>query len=339
MERRAVLGLLGTGITAGLAGCSTEIPYFGDDAQSHPLGGSTTTLRVDDVSECPHNLVEITRDALDYWERASPEYVGFETEFELLTRNDPDVIIAFADEPVGCEDVQVESGEVLGCAPLVDETHPTDQPLTARVVAADRPPGLIKRTAEHEIGHLLGLQHDDEPGEIMSNDPAIRIPRYDRRIDTWETVRAAQGESISALDKYNDGIRAYNEEEFDVARKTLNGAGEMAQGGVQHVETALQDQTAFDTDPEWPTINEPVLTSRLDQLLAQIQAIENFISLMADAADAAAAGDIDRANELSDQADTSRESFTDLPAPTAGDIIGALGLVQGFEADEPIIDS
>ena len=136
-------------------------------SSGHPLAGTTQTVRVADNSDGPHDVEENARQALSYWEANAEEYAGFEVGFELDGSADADLVIAYGDDPRGCENVPEYSSRVLGCAPLLREGTRVPQPITARVVAAARPPGSIRVTTQHELGHMLGLTHDDPPGYVM----------------------------------------------------------------------------------------------------------------------------------------------------------------------------
>lgn len=341
MQRRRVLGCVGSGFVAGLAGCLSE----GRDAlresreaidETHPLA-ETSTVRVDDVSESAHDLTAITRDALDFWEEHSQEYAGFETGFELV-ETEPDVIIAYADDAVGCEDVAVASEEVLGCAPIVDEDFPTDQPVTARVVAGDRPPGMIEVTAKHEVGHLLGLKHHDEPEAIMSSNPSKRIPQYELRLDIWEHVREAKQDGTDGVELFNAGVSDWENEQFEPAHRKFSDAAKAFGRAAQAVERAQTDLETFEEEADRETLDSKTLEKHLDQLERRMETAETFGTSMNDAANGAASHNREQAAEYAEQADEEMDAFTDLSAPTIRDIVVSLGLVRDFDNDESVIE-
>ena len=67
MRRRAVLG--GLVVTAGCL----SVPSADTD-DSHPFAGETVTVRVDERTDSPYNLGELTERVLSFWESSSERY-------------------------------------------------------------------------------------------------------------------------------------------------------------------------------------------------------------------------------------------------------------------------
>jgi predicted Zn-dependent protease len=61
-------------------------------------------------------------------------------------------------------------------------------------------------TAKHELGHLLGLGHDDEPSEVVSSRPEDRIPDYERRVECWETAQTGVEQTNEGSDRYRQAL-------------------------------------------------------------------------------------------------------------------------------------
>lgn len=335
MRRRQLLGFVGAGVAGSVAGCSLSDISEATE-RSHPFSG-TTTVRVDDVSNAGQDTAAIAREGMQYWERRSEEVLGFSVSFEIA-EEEPDVILAFADEPAGCEEVDAHPDEVLGCAPLVEANHTIDPPLTARIVVGQRPRGMIEITAKHELGHLLGRGHDDDPVEIMSNDPADRIPRYEARSAVQEGIRAVQRHSNDAMERYNDGVTAYNEavemndsEQFSAAEDSFTAAVEAFENASDELASARQraeDLTAVSD------------TAKLDRLGEQFETLEervtlgiSFTSTMQESAAAAADGNRREAQNLADDAKATIDEYEAVDVPGMREVAVALGLVQEFDRD------
>jgi len=139
MQRRRFLEAVGGSAAAGVAGCLSLTP--GSD--EHPFAGTTQRVAIEDVSTSDHDLEQNTEESLAFWEENSESFAGFDVSFRLV-ESSPDLVIRYADSPEGCEDVEgFDSTRVLGCAPVLVPGRRVPDPVVARVVAGDRPFGLV----------------------------------------------------------------------------------------------------------------------------------------------------------------------------------------------------
>jgi hypothetical protein len=337
MRRRQVLVAAGASVATALAGCSAVELSPSRNAPGHPLADTTTTVRIDDRGTAEHDLETNAREALAYWEDHSQQYVGFDVAFEVVD-DDPDVVIEYADDSEGCRHLDGYSERVLGCAPLLRENSRAPEPIMIRVVAGARPDGKIRITTQHEIGHVLGPEHDDEPREIMSNRPEDRIPLYDVRIEIWEAVLDAQERSATATQSFNEGTTAWRSEnygdgieQFEDARRSFASAREL-------IESARERSDVFEGHPQVETVDLDGLRARLERIHERMDIAVEFAGLMADASRAAADGNRRRANSHLRNANASIRAFNDVDAPAVREIAVALGLVRGLDRDGTVID-
>lgn len=334
MRRRRFLEVSATGVAATLAGCTAVSPPRND---AHPFADSTVTVRVDIDTESDHDLDRNAREAMDFWEEHSTEYVGFGIEFER-TENDPDLVIAYADDDRGCEGVESSSAQVLGCAPLLGPGSRPRRPVIARVVAADRPYGKIRITTKHEIGHVLGLGHDDEPRHIMSNRPEDRIPLYEERIEIWELVLESQTHANDSTGRFNAGLERWETREYSDAADRFREATEGYDDAHDGFTTARERVEIFDGHPRVETVALEALRTHLDALVEKTGLASGFAGDMTEAADLAAQGETDAANALLDEANEQIRAFNAVQSPQIRDVAVALGLVRGFDRDEEIVE-
>lgn len=334
MLRRQFLVAGAAGVASSIAGCSSVLDRNGEPV--HPFADSTVTVRVDNNSDTGHDVEEITRDALQFWEVNSRQYAGFDVEFELED-DDPDVIVAFADDPSGCEDVPGFSERVLGCAPVLSPGSRPRFPVTARVVAGKRPPGKVLVTTQHEIGHLLGLGHDDEPREIMSNRPSDRIPMYDIRISIWEAVQVAHDETNEAIRLHNIGRSLWDDREDGGASELFGEALTAFQRGMVELESALEETAEFENHPRVETVALEELRTLLGRLIDRVSAAIGFSRSMRDAADARNEGDQATVSTRLTETNEYIQSFNEVESVELRDVAIALGLVRGFEQDDPVV--
>jgi hypothetical protein len=330
MRRRQLLAAGVTGLTGTVAGCLG----FSAPGDEHPLAGRTQTVRVQTRSDSLHDLDEIAATALSFWEANSETYAGFAVDFEIVEDEQPDLIIAYRDSPAGCENVPNYSDRVLGCAPVLQAGYAVPRPITGRVVAAARPPGAIRTTTQHELGHMLGLGHDDEPASVMSNRPEDRIPEYARRIDIWETVRAVYERAGTITPVLNHGIELYNRGEDEAAALALAGAATDLRALVDRVDSASTEVDALEANVDVETVAFGDLRDLFARLRSRLVAAEGLATALAASARA-------QSEERQSQLETAIERLAEFngTAPIQlRDVAVALGLVRGFEEEAPIIE-
>jgi len=335
MKRRQLLAAGSAGCLGCIAGCTAPDPTslgFGSDG--HPFADTTVTVRIENQGTTDHDIETNAREALDFWAAESSQYVGFGIDFEIVTDDQPDMVMAYVDSPEVCSDVEKYSSDVLGCAPRIRPENRIERPVTAYVVAADRPFGSIRTTAQHEIGHILGLGHTDDPLEIMSNDPKDRIPRYEIRTEIWETAIAAHEQAVSAVDRLNEGISDWNEEAYETAVETFRRAATAFAAARNEFETARERAADLEAEPPLETVDLPMLTEDLDRRIERLGIGEDAAGTMQEAAEAAAADNELAAGELLSEANDRLTAFRDLESTALRTIASALGLVRGFDRED-----
>ncbi|TQQ79907.1 hypothetical protein EGH24_10520 [Halonotius terrestris] len=335
MHRRQLLAAGGGNLLAGLAGCSGLDGSLLPDGTRHLFAGDTVPVRIADQGTTDHDVETNAREALDFWTAESTQYTGFEIDFEVV-ESDARMAIEYVDSPERCSNVENYSEDVLGCAPLIEPGQRYSGTATAVVVAGSRPYGQILTTTKHEIGHILGLNHDDAPAEIMSNRPEDRIPLYAERLSIWERSRAANDSAGTATDRFNVGIDEWNSEAYADAGDTFGDAADAYRSARESFATAREETAVFVEFPQPETIDLETLQATLDRLIERMALGVDFAGLMAEAADAAVDGDAATANARRSDANDSIRAYNDLEPTELRDIAVALGLVRGFDRDETV---
>ena len=333
MRRRQFVSAATGVLATGLAGCA--MPGAGS---RHVFAGGTTTVRIVSASDTDHDLERNARESLDYWEEHSMEYVDFAVEFAVVDDESPDISIEYVDEPSRCAAVENYSDRVLGCAPIIRPGRRFRGTATAIVVAGARPFGKIKITTKHELGHILGLGHDDEPQEIMSNRPERRIPMYELRIDIWETVLDAHERTRIGSQFFGHGVDTWNDRDYEAAEAAFEEANETYTEIRADLAAARERAEEFAGDPRVETVDLDGVRSKLDTLVRRMELAEAFSGGMRDAARAVTANDRSTAATRLAEANEGIREFSELASPELRDVAIALGLVRGFDRDEAVIE-
>jgi hypothetical protein len=129
---------------------------------ANPWGDDPIVVAVRDEGAPGRNATALVREATAFWE-ANGRYLGFEVDYEVRpAAESPDLVVAFVDRVPDCGGV----ADAAGCAPLLTDPRQLDRPETAwiRTGLSD---GSTVLVTKHELGHTLGLTHDDPPQDVM----------------------------------------------------------------------------------------------------------------------------------------------------------------------------
>ena len=333
VRRRELLA----GAAVALAGCTEARDLVEDVAppRGHPLAGETTVAVVN-LSDSAHDLEALTDEALAFWNENAEQYAGFDVEFSRVADGEsPDVEVEFLNsraELDGCH--QYSSENVLGCAPLIREGDRIDRPVTAEVVATGRPYGEVGVTTKHELGHMLGLDHESEPAYIMSNRIQDRLPEYEHRIEVLEAFQDGWSARNDGTRAYNEGIGHWNDREYERAVEPFDRAVGLYRTIHEHVDAAEAAATAFEEMVRPETVDRERLAAYFETSRTAADLSIAAAEAMRDAAAAMADGDRGRARDHQETANESLEELRALDVPTPADVARALGLVNDDQLED-----
>ncbi|WP_372479881.1 matrixin family metalloprotease [Halomicrobium sp. HM KBTZ05] len=143
---------------------ATQTP---DDTLSsdNPWGQEIVPVRINDSADDGRNTTALTLRTIDYWNANIERYTDFEYRFVLA--EDPDdarVEVQFRESVDRCDEQETN---VAGCAAyLHEETRARD--LEVAAVESQGSNAGVLATTRHEFGHLVGLNHSDEPLDLMA---------------------------------------------------------------------------------------------------------------------------------------------------------------------------
>lgn len=104
-------------------------------------------------------VTDIVLDALSFWEANASTYAGYGVEYERVDEGGY-LTIDLQSTVSDCD----EYGDVYGCATIPGSQLPDELDAVVKTSLTDQ--GVFT-TAVHELGHTLGLDHDDDPQQYM----------------------------------------------------------------------------------------------------------------------------------------------------------------------------
>jgi hypothetical protein len=187
------------------AGCAGLVPPDlpgGRAPDAHPWHG---TVVVGVAGPDADRVAPLVAAATDYWADRAEQYAGPPVAFAVRPdADDPDVLVRTVETLESCDGVR----DAAGCAPhLTAADRPLPDPVVVTVRAGLRDDSTLL-VVRHEFGHLLGLDHDDEPAAVMSAAAVVytrpapnatdrRLPWPDRTFSVHVDARNASDVAVA----------------------------------------------------------------------------------------------------------------------------------------------
>jgi hypothetical protein len=201
---------LGNGSPSVSPGGGGEPVWTGDE--DNPFRQETLVVAVDG-SAADGDVTPLVREALSYWEANSEQYAGYPIDYRLAANaSDPDLQVRFVDSVDQCGTEE----HAAGCAPVITKPGQFDPPVEVRIKTGFSDASTVQ-VLKHELGHTLGLDHGDEPAEVMAASSTLTTPPRTNASDRalpWDT---------STLSVYVD-MSAVAEGDREEARRQVAGA-------------------------------------------------------------------------------------------------------------------
>ncbi|MFC6874344.1 matrixin family metalloprotease [Halobellus marinus] len=151
----------------------------------NPWGSEPIVVAVEDTAGTGREWTPLVREATAYWEEKAERFAGFPVEYEVdPDATNPDLVVEFVDEVPECDG----AADAAGCAPLIDDSREIDRPETV-FVRTDFSDDSTVLVAEHELGHTLGLTHEDAPQDVMASRSVLYtepLPNATERAFPWD---------------------------------------------------------------------------------------------------------------------------------------------------------
>jgi hypothetical protein len=153
--------------------------------RANPWGSEPVVVAVEDPAGTDREWAPLVREATAFWAAESERFAGFRTEYEVRPdAADPDLVIEFVGTVPECDG----ASDAAGCAPLLTDSRQVDRPETVSVRTgfSDRSTVTV---IQHELGHTLGLTHDDGPTDVMASRMVLyteALPNATERGFAWD---------------------------------------------------------------------------------------------------------------------------------------------------------
>ncbi|WP_435175722.1 matrixin family metalloprotease [Halorussus sp. AFM4] len=157
---RTTTGAAPTGATAAPPPSTTVTTPTADN----PWGKATVTVTVDNEANASRNVTPLVRRTLAYWNRNASRYGDYAVRFMLTKSTNADIRLEYVDQIAECG--HERDDRTVGCAPVLESGTTAGASETVRIVAGYSNESTLQ-ILRHEFGHVLGIEHGEEPMPTM----------------------------------------------------------------------------------------------------------------------------------------------------------------------------
>ena len=166
----------------------------------NPWGRQRVTVAVRNEVAPSRTIAPLVEKALTYWNGEGREYADYDATFVPTSdASEADIVVEFVGRIESCDGSDTDS--TVGCAPLLDARATPNDPTHVRVVAGYSNDSTVE-ILKHEFGHLLGVEHGEEPTatmQAMSKVTYLSQPDLRDRAVPWRNSTLAVHVDVSAL--------------------------------------------------------------------------------------------------------------------------------------------
>ncbi|WP_128478363.1 zinc metalloprotease [Halorussus pelagicus] len=192
----------------------------------NPWGRQKVTVAVRNTADQSRDIAPLVEQTLAYWNGEGSEYAGYEVTFVRATNpRDADIVVESVDEVTECDGEDTDSA--VGCAPLLDARSTPETPARVEVVAGYSNEST-RTILRHEFGHVLGIEHGEEPMPTMqaiSSFTYLSQPDLADRAVPWKNDTLAVHIDLSGLPGHDrDAAREQVRHALDYYESGADGA-------------------------------------------------------------------------------------------------------------------
>lgn len=210
---------------------TTEPPQTTESTPNNPWGKEKVAVTVDNRANQSRDVTPLVNQTLAYWNEYASEYGDYDVTFTLSEDDrDADIVVKYVDYIPECGTLDTET--TVGCAPLLKSHSTVDRQETVEVVAGYSD-GSTVGILKHEFGHVLGIEHGEEPMPTMK---ALSRHTYLSQPDAHERALPWRNSTLSVY------VNMKNMTYSQTAREQIQHALEYYEDGA---EDAVPDNVSF----------------------------------------------------------------------------------------------
>ena len=212
-----------TGCMSRLTGGDNNKQPLTTDGTNNPWSRDVIIVKVTNTTDSPRNFNEMARQAINHWNKNMSE-LDFSGQFKLQTSDkQSNIEIKIVESVDSCG--QENNPDAVGCAPHYSESGSATDTTTTVKIESGYKRDATKKIIKHEIGHTLGLKHNDadewEVMEAEATTPEVTQPPATEKENPWEkdTIKVyysdngtGELDSQITVDQLDSAISYYNTE-------------------------------------------------------------------------------------------------------------------------------